>query len=324
VTTRRAVLTHSAAALAALSLPRGAFAQGFPTKPIKIVVPFPPGGPADTAVRIAQPAMEKALGQSLIVENVAGAAGGIGAQRVKAAEPDGHTLLQAASPHTTNAAVKPHANVDLLRDFEPIGQTGNSVYTLCASKASGAKTFAEMVALAKAKPGELKIGSVGVGSAHHLIAEMLKSAAGIELTHVPYRGEAPAIPDLVAGRIDLMFLTTAKPLVEDGRVVGLGHTGDGPWFQLPQLKPLTALGLKDFVVPGWNGMMAPKGTPPAVIARLSEALSATLKSDASARAFNAMGFKPGSGTPGPMKAQIEADMRLFTTVIRERNLKFDT
>ena len=108
--------------------------------------------------------------------------------------------------------MKPDANVDLLRDFEPIGQTGNSIYTLCASKALGVKTFAEMVARAKAKPGELKIGSVGIGSAHHLIAEMLKSAAGIELTHVPYRGEAPAIPDLVAGRIDLMFLTTAKPL----------------------------------------------------------------------------------------------------------------
>jgi tripartite-type tricarboxylate transporter receptor subunit TctC len=106
-----------------------------------------------------------------------------------------------------------------------------------------------VIKLAKAKPGELKIGSVGIGSAHHLIAEMLKSAAGIELTHVPYRGEAPAIPDLVAGRIDLMFLTTAKPLIDDGRVIGLGHTGDGPWFQLPQLKPLTELGLKDFVVP---------------------------------------------------------------------------
>ena len=180
-----------------------------------------------------------------------------------------------------------------------------------------------MVARAKAKPGELKIGSVGVGSAHHLIAEMLKSAAGIDLTHIPYRGEAPAIPDLVAGRIDLMFLTTAKPLIDDGRVIGLGHTADGPWFNLPGIKPLTQLGLKDFVVPGWNGLMAPNGTPPAVVAKLSEALSAALKLETSVRAFNAMGFKPGAGTPGPMKDQIEADMRLFTTVIRERNLKFD-
>ena len=163
-----------------------------------------------------------------------------------------------------------------------------------------------------------------MGSAHHLIAEMLKSAAGIELTHVPYRGEAPAIPDLVAGRIDLMFLTTAKPLIDDGRVIGIGVTSDGPWFNLPTVKPLVELGLKDFVVPGWNGMMAPKGTPPAVLAKLSEALSAALGTDAAARGFNAMGFKPGAGTPGPMAKQIEADMRLFTTVIRERNLKFDS
>jgi tripartite-type tricarboxylate transporter receptor subunit TctC len=324
MTTRRSVLTHSAAAIAALSLPRGAFAQAFPAKAVKIVVPFPPGGPADTAVRIAQGGMEKALGHPVIIENVPGAAGGIGAQRVRQAEPDGYTLLQAASPHTTNAAVKPAANVDLRRDFVPIGQTGNSVYALCASKQSGVKDFADAVKLAKAKPGELKIGSVGIGSAHHLIAEMLKSAAGIELTHVPYRGEAPAIPDLVAGRIDLMFLTTAKPLIDDGRVVGLGHTGDGHWFQLPQLKPLTAFGLKDFVVPGWNGLMAPKGTPPAAVAKLSEALAAALHTDASVKAFNAMGFTPGSGTPGPMAKQIDDDMRLFTTVIRERNLKFDT
>jgi tripartite-type tricarboxylate transporter receptor subunit TctC len=255
---------------------------------------------------------------------VAGASGGIGAVRVKQSEPDGYTLLQAASPHTTNAAVKPQANVDLLRDFEPIGMTGNSVYTLCASKPSGIHDFAELVARAKAKPNELRVGSVGVGSTHHLVAEILKSAAGIELTHVPYRGEAPAIPDLVAGRIDVMFLTTAKPLIDEGRVVGLAVTSAEEWFSLPGVKPMVALGLHGFVVPGWNGMMAPKGTPPAVIAKLSDALSGALNTDASQRAFNAMGFKPGSGTPAPMRRQIEDDMRLFTTVIRERQLTFDT
>ena len=175
-------------------------------------MPFPPGGPADTAVRIAQPGMEKALASRSSSRTSPGAAGGIGAARVKQSEPDGHTLLQAASPHTTNAAVKPDANVDLLRDFEPIGQTGNSASIRCApAMRSASRRWPRWSRVAKAKPGELKIGSVGIGSTHHLIAEMLKAAAGIELTHVPYRGEAPAIPDLVAGRIDLMFLTTAKP-----------------------------------------------------------------------------------------------------------------
>ena len=324
MTNRRTFLLQSGAALAALSLPRVSFAQAFPSRPIKVIVPFPPGGPADTAVRIAQASMEKALGQPIVIENVAGAAGQVGAMRVKQSEPDGHTLLQAASPHTTNAAVKPDAYVDLLRDFTPVGETGNSVYTLCASKELGVQSFAEMVARAKAKPGELKIGSVGIGSAHHLIAEMLKGAAGIDLSHVPYRGEAPAILDLVAGRIELMFLTTAKPLVDEGRVVGLAVTSETEWFNLPGLKPLVQLGLKDFVVPGWNGLMAPKGTPPVVVAKLSEALAAALHTDAAVRAFNAMGFKPGPGTPSAMARQIESDMRLFTTVIRERNLKFDT
>ena len=231
--------------------------------------------------------------------------------------------MQAASPHTTNAAVKPEGNVDLLRDFVPIGQTGDSVYTLCASKELGVTTLAEVIAKAKAKPGELKIGSVGIGSAHHLLDEMLKSAAGIDLTHVPYRGEAPSIPDLIAGRIDLMFLTTAKPLVDENRVVGLGHTGAGPWFNLPNLKPLTELGLKDFVVPGWNGLMAPKNTPPEIVAKLSAALNETLKTDAAKKGFNAMGFNPGIGTPAQLTKLINNDMRLFTAVIRERNLKFD-
>ena len=324
MTTRRLVLSGGAAFIVASALAsRGAIAQQFPTRPIRIVVPFPAGGPADTAARIPQAAMERALGQPVVVENVPGAAGGIAVTRVLQAEHDGHTILQAASPHTTTAAVKP-GSIDLLRDFAPVGQTGNSIYTLCAAPALGAKTLAEMIARAKAKPGELKIGSVGIGSTHHLIAEMLKAAAGIELTHVPYRGEAPAIPDVVAGRVELMFLTTAKQYVDSGQLIGLGVTSAEPWFNLPDVQPLSRLGLKDFVVHGWNGMMVPKATPAAAVAKLSAALSAALKSDEAVRAFNAMGFKPGDGTPATMAAQIETDMRLFTTVIRERQLKFDS
>lgn len=321
--TRRSVLASMAAFTASGMLPSAVLAQQFPVKPIRIIVPFPPGGPADTAVRVTLPGMEQVLGQSIIIENMGGAAGAIGLTRVLQAEPDGYTLLQAASPHTTTAVVRPAANIDLLRDFVPIGQTGNSVYALCASTALGAKTLAEVIARAKEKPGELKFGSVGVGSAHHLVTEIFKSAAGIELTHVPYRGEAPAIIDLTAGRIDLMFLTTAKPLIDGGQVIGLGVTSAEPWFNLPQLKPLSELGLKDLVVPGWNGLMAPKATPPAVVAKLSEALSAGLKTEAAIRALNGIGFKPGNGTPEPMRLQIIRDMELFQKVVRERNLKFE-
>jgi tripartite-type tricarboxylate transporter receptor subunit TctC len=298
-------------------------AQHWPQRAIKIIVPFPAGGPADTAARIPQATMERLLGQSIVVENVPGAAGGIAVGRVLQAEADGHTILQAASPHTTTAAVKP-GSIDLLRDFAPIGQTGNSVYTLCATPALGVKTLSEAIARAKEKPGELKIGSVGIGSTHHLIAEMLRAAGGIDLTHVPYRGEAPAILDLVAGRIDLMFLTTAKQYVDAGQVIGLGVTSAEPWFNLPDIPPLAAQGLPGFVIAGWNGFMAPKATPPAAVAKLSATLSAALKTEEAVRAFNAMGFRPGDGTPAQMVAQIETDLRIFTTVIRERNLKFDS
>jgi tripartite-type tricarboxylate transporter receptor subunit TctC len=325
VTTRRDLLANTAALLTVtLALPRSSLAQTYPTKPIRVIVPYPAGGPADNAVRIVQPGLDKALGQSVIVENVAGAAGIIGAQRVKGAEPDGHTLLQAASPFTANLAVKPNSPIDLQRDFVPIGVTGNSVYALCASKASGITSVADLVARAKARPGEMKIGSVGIGSAHHLIAEALKAAAGIDLTHVPYRGEAPAIPDLVAGRIEVMFLVTAKPLIDSGQIAGLAVSSGEPWFNLPGLPPLASLGYRDLVFYGWNGLMAPKGTPQAAVAKLSQALEAALKLEASVRAFNAMGFKPGEGTADGMAKQIAHDMNVFTKVIRERKLKFET
>ena len=325
--TRRSVLAQGAAyaaAFAASSMPApGAFAQVFPTRPVRIIVPFPPGGPADVAVRVAQPGMEKVLGQPIIVENMGGGAGAIGLTRVLQAEPDGYMLLQAASPHTTSAAVRPVSNVDLLRSFAPIGQTGNSTFTLVVSPALGVKTLDELIRMAKGKPGELKFGSVGNGSSQHLVMEIVKSRAGIELTHVPYRGEAPAIVDLSAGRIDMMFMASAKQYIDGGQVIGIGTSSAEQWFNLPQLKPLSEQGLPGFVIDGWNGLMAPKNTPPAVIAKLSEALSAGLKTDAAVRALNAMGFKPGDGTPEPMAKQIARDMDVFTTVIRERQLKFD-
>jgi tripartite-type tricarboxylate transporter receptor subunit TctC len=323
MTTRRSVLTHSAALVAALTLPRGAFAQSYPSRLIKIIVPFPPGGPGDAAMRLVQMGMEKPLGQTIVIENVPGVGGSIGAQQVKRSEPDGHTLLQVANPLTAAAAVRPANAPDLLRDFEPIGQTAESVFTLCVSKEVGVKTLDEFIAKAKANPGKLSIGHSGVGSIQHLIIELFKSFTGIELTNVSYRGEAQGAIDLIAGRIDAQFLITARQYLQDDKVIALGHTGDGPWFNLPGVKSLKELGLKELIVPGWNGLMAPKGTPPAVIAKLSTTLDTLLKSEEAKKALNPLGLNPGIGTPQQLTKIIERDMRLFTTVIRERNLKFE-
>jgi len=157
-----------------------------------------------------------------------------------------------------------------------------------------------------------------------MVAQVHNDARGWDdAANAPFANAEPTDPSAIKGNF------TKEEIQNLGApgyklTVGLGHTGDGPWFQLPQLKPLTELGLKDFVVPGWNGLMAPKGTPPAVVAKLSAALASALQTDASVKAFNAMGFIPGAGTPDPMTKQIEEDIRLFTAVIRERNLKFDT
>ena len=262
-------------------------------KAVKIIVPFR-RGPADTAVRIAQGGMEKALGDPVIIENVPGAAGGIGAQRVRQAEPDGYTLLQAASPHTTNAAVKPAANVD--------GATSSPCRSARPATASWRSARAERRQGLPPKPSSSPRPSpakVNIGKRRHRLrasSDRRDAEVGgrirIDPRAVSRRGAGdPA--DLVAGRIDLMFLTTAKPLIDDSRVVGLGHTGDGPWFQLPQLLPPRS-GLKDFVVPGWNGLMAPKGTPPAAVSKLSEALAAALHTELLVKAFNAIGFTPAA------------------------------
>jgi tripartite-type tricarboxylate transporter receptor subunit TctC len=310
-TTRRSVLGLTGGLLSvwAGGLPV-VLAQQFPSRPIRVIVPFPAGGPADIAVRAVQRGMEQALGQPLTIENVPGAAGAIGLARLQQAEPDGHTLLEAASPHAANAVARPATNIDVLRDFAPVGLTSNSCYALVASPTMNVKSLHDVIALAKSKPGELKIGSVGNGSAHHLIAEMLKSAAGIDLLHVPYRGEAPALVDLTAGRIDLMFMVTATPYIEGGQVIGLGVTSAEPWFSLPQLKPLQELGLPGFVVYGWNGLIAPKNTLAATIAKLSDALVSALKSEAAVRSLNSIGVNPGSGTPQLMAAQIMHDTDL--------------
>lgn len=321
--TRRTVLTGSAGALAALSLPFGAQADTYPSRVIKLIVPFPPGGPGDAAMRLVQSGLEKPLGQTIVVENVPGVGGTVGANRVKQSEPDGYTLLQVANPLTASAAVRPGNAPNLLRDFEPIGQTAESVFTLCVSKELGVTTLDAFVAKAKAKPGDLKIGHSGVGGIQHLIIELFKSFTGVEMTNVSYRGEAQGAIDLIAGRIDAMFLITARQYLPDGKVIAIGHTGDGPWFSLPGVKSLKELGLKELIVPGWNGLMAPKKTPKEIIAKLSTLLDKTLKSDEAKKVLNPLGLNPGIGTPEQLTMIIERDMRLFTTVIRERNLKFE-
>jgi tripartite-type tricarboxylate transporter receptor subunit TctC len=290
---------------------------------LTLIVPFPAGGVADISTRSVVPVMEKELGVSIVVENVPGATGNIGIKRAMSAPADGKTLVFVTGVNTANLAARPAATVDIRKHFDAVGRIAETNFVLTVSKQLGVNTVDELIALAKQKPGTIKFGSTGPGSNHHLLGEMLMSEAKISLTHIPYRGEAPAIIDLLAGRLDLMFLTGGAPYVNDNRLVGLGVTAGQPWFTVPQLKPLSQLGLKNFVYISWNGLMAPKGTPAAEIKKLNAALNAALKTEQVHKTLAAAGAGVGGGTPEDMTALINRDMSLFERIIREQKLKFD-
>jgi tripartite-type tricarboxylate transporter receptor subunit TctC len=287
-------------------------------------VPYAAGGGGDIMSRGIAPGLEKVLGRSVVVENVTGATGSIGLMRAIQSPPDGSTIVYVTAVNTANAAARPQSNVNLNRDLTAIGMIAQSAFVLAVSPALGVNTVQELIALGKSRPGGLRFGSVGPGSNHHFLAEMFKSATSLEMTHIPYRGEAGAIPDLLAGRVDMMFLTASvAPYLEDKRLIGLGISSSETWPSLPNLKPLSEQGLPTMAYTGWNGLMAPKGTPPEVIDKLNKALAVALKSEVALRTFSVSGFKPVGGSPEALTQQINADMKLFERIIREQHLTFD-
>jgi len=292
--------------------------------PIRLIVPYAAGGGGDIMARGLVPGLEKALGRTVVVENVTGATGTIGLQRTIQAPPDGTTIVYVTAVNTANAASRPQSNVNLNRDLTAVGQIAQSVFVLAVSPKLGVDNLKDFIALGKKKPGGIRFGSTGPGSNHHFLAEMFKSATGLEMTHIPYRGEAAATPDLMAGRIDMMFYTASiAPYIEDKRLIGLGVTSAEPWFSLPNIKPLSQLGLPTMAYTGWNGLMAPKNTPPEIIATLNKALASALKSETAQRTFRLSGFKAVGGPPEALTQQIDSDAKLFDRLIREQHLTFD-
>ena len=292
-------------------------------KTITIIVPAPAGGGGDISARSVIQDMEKSLGVTIVVENVAGATGNIGIKRALSAAPDGTTLLLVTGANTANAAARPQTSIDLLENFEPISRIGATSFILAASTQSGINSVADLIALAKKRPGELKYGSIGPGSNHHLLAEMLKKEAGINLIHVPYRGEAPAIVDLLAGRLDVMFLTSGMQYVSNNQLIALGITSGEPWPLAPNVKPLKLSGLKSFDYQSWNGLLAPKGTPKEIIQKINAAVNDALKGPRAKNALEAVGIGVGGGSPEVLAGLIARDKKLFGDIIRDQNLKFD-
>lgn len=317
------ILSFTAAAVIGISLLNGTpAAAAFPEKSIRIVVPYGVGGAADLCVRAVTEAMYANLGQPIVIENISGATGNIGLERVANAAPDGYTIAQASAAATANWAARPKVSFDIVNGLKPIGKVCVAAFTLAVSPKLGVKTVEELIRYAKANPGKLSYGSIGYGSSQHLVAEMFAAMTGLNILHVPFRGEPPIAAEMAAGRIHMMFMAGAKPFLDGGLVVGLATTNRDTWPPIPSLPSIGKSALPGFSYNGWNGLMAPKGTPDAIVKRLSDALSRALTDEKVRAIIRTAGNDVGAGTPEDLAAQVRWDVSNFKRIIDERHLSF--
>ena len=310
------------AGLAAALLAGTALAQTFPTKPIKYIVPFPPGGASDGAARLAGQMLSDALGQPVVIENMAGAGAAIGTAFVAKAEPDGYTILH----YTTGAAaINPHLTTVpyKLNDLVPVAMTVSAYGIMAVSAQSGLKSVKEVIDRAKAQPGKLNFGSAGNGTITHLWGEMFKKAAGVNMVHVPYRGSALAATDLISGQIELMFdsIPLLTPHVQSGRAVALAALGPVREKAFPNVPTLAEAGLPAFKGSSWFGVAAPAGTPPAIVKRLSDAIVAGLAKPENIAAFEKLGVAPSPMGHDAFVKQVADDYKAYGDLIREAGIK---
>ncbi|MDB5370237.1 MAG: hypothetical protein JWP20_1795 [Roseomonas sp.] len=312
--------------LGAPALPARAQPAGWPRKPIRLIVAFAPGGATDVLTRLLAERLQAGLGQPVVVENRAGAAGIIGTEAAAHAAPDGYTLLQGTiSTHAMNVPLYgAKLSYDPVRDFAPIARTSTGYNLLVVHPAVAAANVAELIALAKARPGGLAYGSGGNGTSTHLAAEMFKTMAGVDLLHVPFRSTAPAAAALVAGEIQLMFDTSVSslPLVRDGRVRALAVTAPRRMASMPDL-PAVAETLPGFEMGTWNGLYAPAGTPPAILERIDEATRAALRDPDLIARYAALGTEVFYAGGAEATEFLKAEILRWTRVVRDARITMD-
>jgi len=311
--------------LAALS--GSAFAQTpFPSKPVKIIVGFPAGGPLDAHARLLADRLGQRLGQPIIVDYKAGAGGSVGADFVARSEPDGTTLLMAnTGTMVINPAVYTKLGYQTLKDFAPVARTAQQPLALVVNPAVPAKTVQELVALAKAKPGQLNYGSAGNGGISHLVPEMFKTATGTFIVHIPYRGSAPAFTDLLGGQVQVMAesIPQASQYVKQGKLRALAVTGRERNAALPDTPTFAEAGIKGLEVVGFYGVLAPAGTPKDVVARLSDAFRHTLETPDIRTRMVQQGADPAYLPADAFAAYLAAQMPVWAKAVKDSGTKLD-
>lgn len=326
----RRISLHAAALAAILCVGAGAPASAladpnFPDRPIRLIVPYPPGGSTDPAARLLAADVGPRLGQPMVVENRAGAAGGIGTEAVARATPDGYTLLFHTSVISTDPTLKKNAPYDVRRDLMPVTLAVRGPYLVVVNPALPVTSVAELIAYAKANPGKLNFGSAGRASSGHLIGELFKKAAGLDMVHIPYKGGGPSIVGLVANEVQLVFDTFggSKALAESGRLRAIAVTGTARSALMPAVPTVSESGLKDFSAVYWLGLFAPAKTPAPVIEKIHAAFKQALDSPAVRARLQEQGNEPVALAPAEFARVLDEDIARYRAIIESARISVD-
>ena len=313
------------AAVASVLFASATFAQSYPFQPIKVIVPYTPGTGMDTIARVTGTKLAARLGQPVVVENRPGASGNIGAAMVAKAPADGHTLMVSANTMLMAASIYKSVPYDVVQDFTPITMAAYGTMALVASTSSGIDSIPALVQRAKANPGKMTYGSPGVGTPHHLAMELFKDVTGTEILHVPYKGTAGAVTDLLAGQIDLMFFPvhTAAPHVKAGKLKALAVGSARRHPAAPDVPTLREVGVPNVEVEAWYAFFAPKGLPPQILERLNSELRTILAEPDVRDTLNKSGLDISSSTPAELRTIVEKDFPRWAAVIRKNNITME-
>ena len=315
---RRSLLTF----VTLTALCTAAWSQGYPDRPVKLVVPYAAGGSADIVARLIADEWGKALGKSMFIENKGGAGGNLGVDAVAKSQADGYTIGLQTVSLAINPSLTAKMPYDTLKDLTSIGMVAASQHVLVVNNNLPAKDLKELLALAKGKPGKLTYGSAGSGSTFHMSAELFKAQAGLAIVHIPYRGGGPALTDTIAGQVDMSFpvLSAAQGHVQAGKLRALGVTGTKRSPLMPNVPTIAEAGLPGYAFETWFTVFAPAGTPKSVIDKLNATLVATLQSAIVSERMTKEGFEPTPSTPEQARARVVAEMPKWAKLIKERGI----
>jgi tripartite-type tricarboxylate transporter receptor subunit TctC len=324
---RRALVAAAACMAGALALlgPAAALAQAFPSKPVHLVIPYPPGGGTDLVGRTLADGLSRELGQPVIVENKSGAGTVIGSDYVAKSAPDGYTLLLNTSVHAINPSLVPRLPYSADKSFAAVALVGTAPNVLVTRPDKPFKTLADVIAYAKANPGKLSYGSSGNGTAVHLAAELFKDMAKVNIAHIPYRGASPALTDLMGGQVDFVFATAASAgkLVESGRLRAIALTSARRSPSWPDTPTFAEAGVPGYVADVWYALFAPAGTPPEIVARLNAATRRAVQYDLFRKRVEAEGLVSAVGTPEELADFVRAEEARWRKVVKESRISID-